>query len=98
MLESAMVVQLSAALVIKPLPFQNCVCIGIGIAINCEPLAYCNRRRPKRIGLPELKAIPLPAVAVVPKRAGLVAYATPSASITFTASAISASNGALGVV
>src|SRR5271154_5096270 len=37
-----MVVQLSALLVTNAVPFQYWVWIGIGIEINCDPLAFCN--------------------------------------------------------
>ena len=39
-------VQWSKLLVTKVEPFQYSVVIGTGMVINCEPLAFCSRRRP----------------------------------------------------
>src|SRR5207245_695289 len=100
----AIEVQLSAVLVINPSTVlvgglvypQYCASTCTGSGTSCEPLAFLSASRPKRIDLPELNAMPLPALAV-PKRAGFVAYATLSASITSTARLISALKGATGV-
>ncbi len=43
---AVMVVQLSAVLVTNAVPFQYRVWIGIGIEINCDPLAFCSCKRP----------------------------------------------------
>src|SRR5712692_5291917 len=99
-LPAAIDVQPSAVLVTNALlgaPSQYCASTWTGSATSCEPFALRMVSRPKRIGLPEPKAMPLPAVAV-PKAAGLLAKATASVSITLSASAISALNGALGIV
>src|SRR5439155_4001035 len=98
-------VQLSSMLVINPSTVlvgglvypQYCASTCTGSGTSCEPLAFLSASRPKRIDLPELNAMPLPALAA-PKRAGFVAYATPSASITLIARLTSALNGATGVV